>query len=479
MIVYMWVVGGFFVAFVTVHTSLLIMAAFSLRRYVSRASMSGLRRTLRSPLAPPISVLVPAYNEEAGIADSVRSLLALDYPKLEVVVINDGSTDGTLKHLIEVFDLRPVRRPTPPFLTHRPARGVYAPSSRLRVLVIDKENGGKADSLNAGINFASYPLVCSVDADSLLEQDALAKTVMPFVDDPYRTIATGGMVRVANGCRVERGRVIEAHLPASRFAMFQVVEYLRAFFGTRTGWSAINGLLIVSGAFGVFRRDAVIAAGGYRTDIVGEDLELIVRLHRTCRDSRRAHRIVYVADPVCWTEAPETARYLRRQRRRWHRGSLETLLIHRGMLLNPRYRAVGLISLPSLLLFEILGPVIELSGYVVVAAAVVMGALPVRTFALFLALAVLYGLVLTLGAAALEDATANRHPAWSDLRRILLYAVGESFGYRQLVHLWRLEGIWQLIRKAEWGAMERKGLSGPEPASSAATPRSILGGSPT
>jgi cellulose synthase/poly-beta-1,6-N-acetylglucosamine synthase-like glycosyltransferase len=477
-IIYAWLVSGFFVAFVTVHTSLLILAAFSLRQYVSRASVSGLRRTLRSPLAPPISVLVPAHNEAAGIADSVRSLLALDYPLLEVVVVNDGSTDGTLQRLMEVFDLHPVRRPTPPFLTHRPVRGVYAPRSRLRVLVVDKENGGKADSLNAGINFSSYPLVCSVDADSLLEQDALAKSVMPFIDDPYRTIATGGLVRIANGCHIERGRVTEARLPRSRFAMFQVVEYLRAFFGTRTGWSAINGLLIVSGAFGVFRRDAVIAAGGYRTDIVGEDLELIVRLHRTCRESRRPYRIVYVADPVCWTEAPESARYLRRQRRRWHRGALETLLIHRSMLLNPRYRAVGLISLPSLLLFEILGPLIELSGYAVVTADYLAGALSPRIFGLFLTLAVLYGLVLTLGAAALEDATANRYPAWSDLRRILLYAVGESFGYRQLLHVWRLEGVWQLIRKAEWGAMERKGLSGPEPASSAATPQSILGGAP-
>lgn len=477
MIVYAWVVTGFFAAFVAVHTSLLVLAAFSLKNYVSRASVSGLRRTLRSPLAPPVSVLVPAYNEAAGIADSVRSLLALDYPQLEVVVVNDGSTDDTLRRLMEVFDLRPVRRPTPPFLAHRPVRGVYAPRSRLRVLVIDKENGGKADSLNAGINFSSYSLVCSVDADLLLEQDALAKTVMPFIDDPYRTVATGGMVRIANGCRIERGRVVEAHLPRSRFAMFQVVEYLRAFFGTRTGWSAINGLLIVSGAFGVFRRDMVIAAGGYRTDIVGEDLELIVRLHRTCRESRRPYRIVYVADPVCWTEAPESARYLRRQRRRWHRGSLETLLIHRGMLLNPRYGAVGLISLPSLLLFEILGPLIELSGYAVVAADFLTGGLPPRILVLFLALAVLYGLVLTLGAAALEDATANRYPAWSELRRILLYAVGENFGYRQLLHVWRLEGIWQLIQKSEWGAMERKGLSGLEPASSAVTPQSILGGS--
>ncbi len=459
MIVYTWFVCGFFVAFIAVNAMLLVLAAVELHRYAARSNSSAVRRTLRSPLAPPIAVLVPAYNEASGIADSVRSLLALDYPRLEVVVINDGSTDETLQRLTEVFDLRPVRRPTPPFLPHRHVRGVYAPRSRLRLLVIDKENGGKADSLNAGINFSSYSLVCSVDADSILEQDALAKAAMPFVEDPERTVATGGMVRIANGCRIDHGRVIDAHLPQSRFAMFQVIEYLRAFFGTRTGWSALNGLLIVSGAFGLFRRDAVIAVGGYRTDTVGEDMELVVRLHRTCRDARRPYRIVYVADPVCWTEAPENARTLRRQRRRWQRGSLETLLFHRRMLLNPRYRAVGLIALPSLLLFEVIGPILELSGYVVTVAGLMLGFLAPAAFLLFLALAILYGLILTLGAAVLEDSTANRHPAWSHLRRILLYAVGESFGYRQLGHLWRTEGLWQLVRKSEWGAMERKGLS--------------------
>jgi cellulose synthase/poly-beta-1,6-N-acetylglucosamine synthase-like glycosyltransferase len=461
MIVYVWFVCCFFVAFVAVNAMLLVAASVELRRYTARFNSSALRRTLRSPLAPPIAVLVPAFNEASGIADSVRSLLALDYPRIDVVVINDGSTDETLARLIEVFDLRPARRPTPPFLPHRPVRAVYAPRSRLRLLVIDKENGGKADSLNAGINFATCPLVCSVDADSILEQDALAKAAMPFIEDPERTVATGGMVRIANGCRIDHGRVTEAQLPRSRFAMFQVIEYLRAFFGTRAGWTAINALLIVSGAFGMFRRDAVIEVGGYRTDTVGEDMELVVRLHRAYRAARRPYRIVYVADPVCWTEAPESARILRRQRRRWQRGSLETLLFHRGMMLNPRYRGVGLIALPTLLLFEIIGPILELSGYVVTAVGMLLGLISPAAFLLFLALAVLYGLILTLGAAVLEEATANPHPAWSSLGRILVYAAAESFGYRQLGHLWRIEGLWQLVRKSEWGAMERKGLSRP------------------
>jgi cellulose synthase/poly-beta-1,6-N-acetylglucosamine synthase-like glycosyltransferase len=458
---YVWFISAFFVAFVAVHSFVLVMAAVELHRYTGGVNASHLRRMLRSPLAPRISILVPAYNEAKGIVDSVRSLVAADYPQLEVIVINDGSTDDTVQRLIEGFGLRKVLRPMPPHLSCKPVHAVYAPRSQLRLLLVDKENGGKADSLNAGINFASYPLFCSVDADSILKQDALAKTALPFVEDPYRTVAAGGLVRVVNGCRIERGRVAQARLPRPGLAMFQVVEYARAFFGARTGWSALNGLLIISGAFGLFKRATVIAAGGYRTDTVGEDGELVTRLHRTCRDARRPYRIVYIADPVCWTEVPETARFLRRQRRRWYRGCVEMLLIHRRMIMNPRYRAAGLLSLPATLLFEVLGPVIELAGYVITIVAVILGTLATGTFLLFLALAGLYGLILTLGAIAIEEAGANEFPGWDDLRRVLAYAVAENFGYRQLQHVWRLEGIWQLVRKAEWGAMERKGFTPP------------------
>jgi cellulose synthase/poly-beta-1,6-N-acetylglucosamine synthase-like glycosyltransferase len=463
-IVYLWFVFCFFIAFIVVHSGLLLVAAVELKRYAARACPTALRRALRSPLAAAIAIVCPAYNEEAGIIDSVRALLALDYPKIEVVVVNDGSTDGTLGRLTEVFDLRPIRRPTPPYLPHRPVRGVYAPRSRLPLLVIDKENGGKADSLNTGVNFTSCPLACAVDADSILEQDALAKAALPFIEDPERTLAAAGMIRIANGCVIDRGRVVEVHPPRSRWAMFQVVEYLRAFFAVRTGWAAIGALLIVSGAFGLFRCDVVIAAGGWRTDTVGEDFELVVRLHRMWRDARRPYRIVYVPDPVCWTEGPETARGLRSQRARWHRGCIETLLTHRAMLMNPRYGTVGLIALPAMLLFEVLGPVIELSGYVMTTATLLAGRLSVAGFLLFLAVAVLYGLLLTLGAIAMEDALVSSRAEWVDLRRVLLFALGEGLGYRQVLIPWRLLGVWQLIRKTQWQPMERKGFSAPPPA---------------
>jgi cellulose synthase/poly-beta-1,6-N-acetylglucosamine synthase-like glycosyltransferase len=348
-------------------------------------------------------------------------------------------------------------------VAHEPIRAVYVPRGSIKLLVLDKENGGKADALNAGINFATYPLVCAIDADSVLEQDALVKTAMPFVDDPVSTVASGGLIRIANGCRIEHGRVVDARLPRTPLPLFQVVEYLRAFFGARTGWSAVNGLLIVSGAFGLFRRDAVIAAGGWNTETVGEDMELVVRLHQTMREQRHSYRVVYVPDPVCWTEAPESARVLRRQRRRWHRGSAETLRMHARMFANPRYGAAGTLALPALLLFELLGPIIELSGYAVAVVAVLTGTLSTTIFLLFLAVSVLYGLTLSFGAIALEDASFGRHPGWDQLGKIALFAVLENAGYRQLSHLWRIEGLWQLFRGGEWGAMERKGFAQPEP----------------
>lgn len=459
MTVFIWSVFVYFCVFAAFHAMLLALAALSINRYVRSQLRSRMRRIVRSPLAPAISILVPAYNEEAGIVDSVRSLLALEYPTLELVVVNDGSSDATLERLVEEFELVPVERPTPPYVPHKPVRGLYVPTGRLPLLVVDKENGGKADSLNAGINFARQPLFCAIDADSILEQDALAKTATPFLDDPERTVASGGMVRVANGCRIERGRVVSAALPRRLLPMFQVVEYLRAFFAARTGWSAVNGLLIVSGAFGLFRRDVVIDAGGYRSDLVGEDIELVVRLHRTCRAAGRPYRIVYVPDPVCWTEAPETLRVLRRQRRRWQRGTLETLLVHRRLFANPRYRSAGMLALPALLVFEIVGPLVELAGYGVAVASAITGDLSPRTFFLFLTVAVVYGAFLSLGAIALEDASFGRHPGWDDLGRLVAFALLENLGYRQLGHLWRLEGFWQLVRGGEWGAMERRGLS--------------------
>jgi cellulose synthase/poly-beta-1,6-N-acetylglucosamine synthase-like glycosyltransferase len=456
---------AYFVVFSVFHAWLLVMAALDLRRYSRNVVIANLRRTVRSPLAPPISVLVPAYNEEAGIIESVSSLLALDYPNFEIVVVSDGSSDQTVAQMIKGFDMEKVDRPTPPYVEHEEVTGVYVPKGRLNLILIDKGNGGKADALNAGINFSKYPIVCAIDADSILEQDALVKTAMPFIEDPERVMVSGGLIRIANGCQIESGRMVEAKLPRTSLPMFQVVEYLRAFFGARTGWSAVNGLLIVSGAFGLFRKDAVIASGGYSTETVGEDMELVVKIHRTMREQKRPYRVVYIPDPVCWTEAPESMRILRKQRRRWHRGSIEALLMHRKMFLNPRYGVAGMVAMPAVLLFEILGPIIELSGYAFAIYAFATGGIALPVFLLFLSVSVLYGLILSFGAIALEDASFGRHPGWDQLGKILLYAVLENLGYRQISHVWKMEGIWDVIHGGEWGAMERKGLGAADPVS--------------
>jgi cellulose synthase/poly-beta-1,6-N-acetylglucosamine synthase-like glycosyltransferase len=291
----------------------------------------------------------------------VRSLLASHYRELQVMVINDGSNDGTLAALKEAFGLVEVERVPRANLPSKPVHAVYATPLDDRLLVIDKENGGKADSLNCGIRYAAYPLFCAIDSDTLLDPAALARLVWSFQAEP-ETVATGGIVRIVNGSLLEGGRLKEIRTPESTLVNVQIVEYLRAFLAGRAGWSRINMLLIISGAFGLFRRETVVDAGGYDTTTVGEDAELIVRLHRFCRDQGRPYKITFVADPICWTEAPSERSVLRRQRDRWQRGLLETLWRHRAMFLRPRYGGIGLVAMPFFLVFEAFGPVVEISG---------------------------------------------------------------------------------------------------------------------
>ncbi|MES2035527.1 MAG: glycosyltransferase family 2 protein, partial [Pseudomonadota bacterium] len=251
--------------------------------------------------SPPISLLAPAYNEALTIVESIRSLLALQYPNFEIVVINDGSSDNTLQVLTDAFGLAPVQRSHDLAIAHRPIRGLYGTSSQPRLIVVDKENGGKADALNAGINIARAPIVCAMDADSLLEPDALLRAVRPFVEDPERTVAVGGTVRIANGCRIDHGRVVEVGVPRNMLARLQTVEYLRAFLMARLAFSRVNALTIISGAFGLFRRARVVEVGGYTHGTVGEDMELVVKLHRLMRDKKQPYRIAFIPEPVCWT----------------------------------------------------------------------------------------------------------------------------------------------------------------------------------
>ena len=419
------------------------------------------RRLLRSPLTPPISVLAPAFNEEANVVDNVRSLLMLDYPLFEVILINDGSGDRTLDRLVEAFDLRKNARSFDRVMPCQAIRGVYESSTYSNLVVVDKENGGKADALNAGLNLSLYPLFCAIDADSILESEALLRLVRPFVDAPGVTIAAGGVVRVANGCDIHGGRVHQVRLPRRPLPMIQVVEYLRAFLFGRMGWSTGNSLLVISGAFGLFDKRAALLAGGYATDSVGEDMELVVRMHRYRRERRQPYRIGFVPDPICWTEVPVSFRVLRRQRTRWQRGLIDTLVRHRGMIGRPRYGTVGMISLPGFVMFEMLSPIVELSGYILLPVMWALGLLSPAVAWTFFVLAIMYMVLVSALAVLLEDIAFRRYPSVLDLGRLLIGAVLENFGFRQLTVWWRVRAFWEYWRgDLSWGAMERKGMGG-------------------
>jgi len=454
-----YLVLAYFVVLTFSYLAVTLLSAVQVRRYFRRRSEAALVRAMRSPLTPPVTICISAYNEGETIVDSMRAMLSLQYPRFEVALTNDGSTDATLERLIEAFGLRRVDQPLRPGIATAPIRGVYRSAIHPNLVVIDKVNGGRADGLNAAVNAATSPLICCVDADSILEPDGLVAAVRPFVERPA-TVGSGGIIRVANGCRVDRGHVVEVALPRNRLAMFQTVEYFRAFLAARTGWSAINGLLIISGAFGVFRRRAVVEVGGFAADSIGEDFELCVRLHRKARDEGREYRLEFVPDPVCWTEAPTQLRQLGGQRNRWHRGLVDTLWRHRRMIGNPRYGTVGMLSLPFFVAFEFLGPFIELLGYVTVVVALALGVVNVPFALVFFAIAVLSGVLLSLAALLLEDLAFRRFERWDDLLRLVAYAVAENFGYRQLMTGYRVQGFFAYLRGNKgWGEIRRVGFT--------------------
>src|SRR5690348_3262490 len=343
---------------------LLVSSLLELRRHMLLIADESRHLLLSSTLSPTISILAPAYNEEATIEVSLRALLALHYPSLEVIVISDGSKDKTVQVLIEKFDLVPVKTIYERKIETKPARTLYRSSTYPGLVVVDKENGGKADALNVGLSFARGELVCAMDADTLIEQDGLQRMVRPFL---YATdvVATGGTIRVVNGSQVKHGRVEKTAVPTNLMAGVQVVEYLRAFLFGRLGWNRLGGNMIISGAFGLFRRDAVIHAGGYAHDTVGEDMELVVRLRRVGCEQRQRQRVIFIPDPVAWTEVPESLHVLGNQRDRWHRGLADVLWRHRRLFFNPSYGALGLLVFPYFVFGELLAPVIEATGLII------------------------------------------------------------------------------------------------------------------
>jgi len=451
-VIYFFVVNG-------IYLSMILIAYFSIKNYLKKIKLVQMNQLFHSPFSKPISIIVPAHNEEKTIVNSVDALLQLHYPNFEVIVVNDGSRDQTVMKLVKHFDM--VRSPK----TYRDSlpcaniKGIYISTEYPNLMIVDKTRGGKADSLNAGINVSSYPLFCGIDADSILEPDAILRIIRAFVEDPH-TVAAGGTIRILNGCTMKKGFITKIGLPESLLGKFQILEYLRSFLAGRVAYSAIDSLLIVSGAFGIFKKSAVIQVGGYKIDTIGEDMELIVRLHNQLKKKKIPYRIVFIPEPVCWTEAPETLSQLGRQRIRWQRGLLESLSANIEMLFNPKYGFIGLIAFPFLFFVEGLSCFLEFIGVIVFITSWVFDLVDEHLAILFVISVVILNIFLSMAAILFEEFTFRRYPSLKDVMILWWLSIIETFLYRPPNTWWRVVGTWKFLFREQggWGQMERQGF---------------------
>jgi len=441
---------------------LTIFSAISLRKYLRKNSYVDYNAIVSSPMAPSLSVIAPAFNESQTIIDNIRTLLSLYYNNFEVVVVNDGSTDNSMEKMIESYDLEKVNYYFDYRLPCKRIRGVYKSRNRSfkKLTVIDKVNGGKADSLNAGLNVCRNDLVVSIDADSIMEPDALLKMVKPFMEaKEKKVIGAGGVIRIANSCEISGGHIKKVHLPKKFFPRFQVMEYTRAFLMGRMAWSELDGLLLISGALGMFDREVVIKCGGYHTDTVGEDMELVVRMRRYMTDQNLSYDVVYIPDPLCWTEVPSTFKVLARQRSRWTRGTLETLITHRKLFFNKKYGKLGMLGYPYWLMFEYLAPIIEFLGILWFIFLVIIGKLNWPFFLLLTGFVYFFAVSLSIWSVLFEEMTFHKYEKRRDVLKLIGTAFLEPIFYHPMVMLMSIKGnIDKLFNRNTWGKMERKGF---------------------
>jgi poly-beta-1,6-N-acetyl-D-glucosamine synthase len=442
-----------------------IFSFIEIREYKRSYNLPDEVAMLQSSNLPPISVLAPAYNEEANVVENVRSLLTVNYPAYEIVVINDGSKDGTLSRLIDTFMMVKDDSPFHNFIPSKEVRGVYKSQIKAfkSLTVIDKENGGKADALNVGINICKHDIVCCIDVDCILEKDAMLKLIKPFLDNDKKVIASGGVIRVANSCIIEDGKIIEVQLPEKFVARAQVLEYFRAFLMGRMAWSRLDGLLLISGAFGMFDKEIVIEAGGYNHKTVGEDMELLVRMRRLMHEKKIPYTVGFIPDPLCWTEVPQVWSVLHRQRNRWTRGTIETLLFHKKMLYNSRYGVLGMLSMPYWLFFEWLAPLIEFTGILLFLLLLAFGMINWYMFGIFFLAVYTFSVLYSVTALFFEEYSFQQYKKPKFTLSLLGTAMLEPLIYHPFVMWAAIMGNIDIIRgKKTWGAMQRTGLGNPQ-----------------
>ena len=446
----------------TVYLILSAVSAVALRNYLRKNSYVDYTSILLAPLTPSISVIAPAYNEERTIVENIRALLSLYYNNYEVVIVNDGSNDNTFQRIIDAYDLERVSY----FFDYRipceRIRGVYKSKNGAfkKLTVIDKVNGGKADALNAGINISKKDLVCCIDVDSIMEPDALLRMVKPFMEESdKKVVATGGVIRIANSCIIEEGQIQEIRLPSNFLPRVQVLEYTRAFLLARMAWSKIDGLLLISGALGMFDKEMLIKCGGYSTKTVGEDMEIVVRLRRYMVENNLPYEVAYIPDPLVWTEVPSNAKMLRRQRNRWTRGTLETLITHRKLFLNPKYGKFSLMGYTYWLLFEWLSPILEFLGYIYFIFLVITGSVVWPFFLLLLTFVYTFAVMLSTWAILFEEKTFHKYKTRKEVFQLLGTALLEPIFYHPRTVWWAICGNFDYLRGVRsWGLQEREGF---------------------
>ena len=431
--------------------------------YLKKNSFTDYRILAGATQAPTISILAPAYNEGANIIENVRSLLSIHYNNLELIIVNDGSKDDSLEKLILAYDLYKADFFVNPQIITKEIRGVYKSRNAVyrKLIVVDKVNGGKADALNVGINIARNDYIVCIDVDCILEQDALLKLAKPFLENTKeRVIATGGVIRIANSCIVENGRLVKVNLPKKFLPRVQTLEYIRAFLLGRMAWSRLNGLLLISGAFGAFERDIVIKCGGYDHNTVGEDMELVVRMRRYMEEKNQPYKVSFIPDPLCWTEAPESFKILGRQRNRWTRGTIETLRFHRIIFFNPKYGLLGMLSYPYWFFFEFLAPLVEFVGMVGFLIFMLFGLVDWIFFVNLLLFVFSFGFLYSVFAILMEVLTYNQYKRPNDILNLILTAFLEPFIFHPFVVWSAVKGNLDLLQKKNaWGEMTRQGFT--------------------